>query len=208
MTILSKNPIFDFEKSVQAINYFANKTNDKARNKLLIVKLMWAADRYHIRKYGRPVTGDTYYAMKNGPVASCVLNILDKDKTDKILATPANIVYLSKYLSKTSKDKIESAKEVDAQQFSDTDIEALEFAFNNFGDKDSIVEFTHIYPEWKKHESVVKSKKRASMNYMDFFENPSKKDIQNDPFELDNELIEFAKEDFQEYLSTYKALYT
>lgn len=208
MTRLSKNPIFDFEKSVQAINYFANKTVTESRNKLLIVKLMWAADRYHIRKYGRPVTGDTYFAMRNGPVASCVLNILDKDKTDKILATPANIVYLSKYLNKVGNDKIESAKEVDIQQFSDTDIEALEFALNNFGDINAIVQFTHIYPEWKKHEGVVKSKKRASMNYMDFFENPSKKDIQNDPFELDKELIEFAKEDFQEYLSTYKALYT
>ena len=206
---MKNNPLFDFEKSVQAVNYFAKNTNNKLQNKLLIVKLMWAADRYHLRKYGRPVTGDTYFAMKNGPVASCVLNILDQDKTDQNIATPRNLVYLTKYLGKIDKNKIGSAVDPDMDQFSETDVEALEFAMKHFGERKSIVDLTHKYPEWKKYEKALgPSRKCAKMNYLDFFEDPSPVDVPNDPFQIDEALKKYAKEDFKDYLSTYQALYS
>ena len=50
------------------------------------IKLIFFADRYHIRKYGRPITNDEYLAMDFGPVNSGVKDIaemsgfLDREK--------------------------------------------------------------------------------------------------------------------------------
>ena len=66
------------KKGTQALNYFARKKNGKI-NKMKAIKLIYLADRYHLRKYGRPVVGDDYWAMKYGPVASSTLNIADID---------------------------------------------------------------------------------------------------------------------------------
>jgi Antitoxin SocA-like, Panacea domain len=61
-------------KSTQALNYFAHRaaTGAPARrlNKMKALKLLFFADRYHLRKYGRPVSECAYFATKHGPVAS------------------------------------------------------------------------------------------------------------------------------------------
>ena len=50
---------FDYKKAVQAINFFARKNGGKI-TKLEVLKLIFFADRYHLRKYGRPITNDQY----------------------------------------------------------------------------------------------------------------------------------------------------
>ena len=60
---------FDYKKTTQALNFFARK-NDCKQNKLKALKLIFFADRYHIRKFGRPITNDKYEAMEYGPVPS------------------------------------------------------------------------------------------------------------------------------------------
>ncbi len=61
-------------KSTQALNYFAHKSASGAParrlNRMKALKLLFFADRYHLRKYGRPVSDCAYFAMKHGPVAS------------------------------------------------------------------------------------------------------------------------------------------
>ena len=42
------------------------------------IKLVWMADRLHLREYGRPITNDDYVAMKFGPVGSVTRNITDE----------------------------------------------------------------------------------------------------------------------------------
>src|SRR5207244_13054003 len=68
-------------KSTQALNYFARLSARGAPqplNKMKALKLLFFADRYHLRKYGRPVTDCAYFAMKNGPVASAAKNIAEE----------------------------------------------------------------------------------------------------------------------------------
>ncbi len=60
---------FSHRKATQALNFFAAKAGGKI-NKMKALKLVFFADRYHLRKYGRPVVGDEYLAMNYGPVAS------------------------------------------------------------------------------------------------------------------------------------------
>src|SRR5437016_8911438 len=69
-------------KSTQALNYFAHKSASGAPtrrlNKMKALKLLFFADRYHLRKYGRPLSDCAYFAMKNGPVGSEAKNIAEE----------------------------------------------------------------------------------------------------------------------------------
>ena len=186
------------KKSVQAINYFARK-KDGQINKMKAIKLIYFADRYHIRKYGRPVVGDQYWAMKLGPVSSFTLHAaefndgLEKDCLQYAKAFLSHPKGDTKILNIISKDK------VDLKVFSQTDIEALETAFKEFGDKDQfeLTDISHKYPEWLKHkrEIEVEKKKRVEMNYLDFF---NSKDDNSHIFNLSKEHLELAKDAFLE----------
>jgi len=76
---------FDHKKATQALNFFAKRAGGKI-TKLNALKLIYLADRYHLRKYGRPIFSDTYWAMPYGPVASSVKDIVGLFK--KIYSTP------------------------------------------------------------------------------------------------------------------------
>lgn len=69
------NPFeFDAKVAVEAILFVANKSQDPTFHH--IVKLLYFADRLHLRRYGRLICGDEYVAMKHGPVPSGVYDML------------------------------------------------------------------------------------------------------------------------------------
>lgn len=186
------------KKGVQAINYFARKKDGKI-NKMKAIKLVYFADRYHLRKYGRPVIGDVYWAMKFGPVASTTLRVADLAEV-----LPAECLsYAKENISHPKGDiklnEIISRKEVDLNVFSQTDIEALENAYNEFGDKDQfeLADITHNYPEWSKFKSeLTNTRKRAKMDYIDFFKDP--KDPKTSLFNIHEEQLNLSREVFLE----------
>jgi len=67
---------FDYKKATQAINYLTKKEGGQI-DKLKLMKLIYFADRYHLRRYGRPMFNDTYFAMRLGPVGSSVKDIAE-----------------------------------------------------------------------------------------------------------------------------------
>lgn len=164
---------FNYKKSVQAVNFFALKNGGNI-NKLYVLKLIYFADRFHLRKYGRPITNDQYWAMQYGPVASSVKEIVELD------ALGAERHYAKEFLRKGNPNAgeqefiVKSEKPVDDNIFSESDVEALEFAWNTFGQKLlHLVNITHKYPEWKNHETALNSEHtRVQMNYLDFFDDP------------------------------------
>src|SRR2546426_6564656 len=60
---------FSHRKATQVLNFFARKNGGQI-NKMKALKLVFFADRYHLRQFGRPITNDEYLAMEYGPVAS------------------------------------------------------------------------------------------------------------------------------------------
>ena len=131
---------------------------------------MFFADRYHLRKFGRPVSECAYYAMLHGPVASEAKHVAEDDD---LLPAPARS-YARKFLRKKPDYDFASIAPVDDSVLSVTDLEALEFAWRNFGrfNKYQLRDITHHYPEWKRHERALKDHKRIKMNYADFFAEP------------------------------------
>src|SRR3990167_7093267 len=67
-----------YKKATQALNFFAQKKDGKI-NKMKAIKLIYLADRLHLRKYGRPIVGDAYWAMKLGPVGSRTKRVAELD---------------------------------------------------------------------------------------------------------------------------------
>ena len=155
----------DYEKIVQMINFFARSMKDKQISMLHCLKIIFLADRYHLRMYGRTITGDRYVAMQYGPVAS------NSKKTFQFLDIPEHVSeYASSYLTPEEENNIVSVRDVDFDVFSKTDIEAMNAALDVFKKKrKTIVAFTHCFPEWSKHEEALKHVKVQNMDLEDFF---------------------------------------
>ena len=69
----------DVEKATQALNFFARQEGASIV-KMKALKLVFFADRYHLRRYGRPVVRDKYKAMEYGPVASTAYDLIENHR--------------------------------------------------------------------------------------------------------------------------------
>jgi uncharacterized phage-associated protein len=163
---------FSHRKATQALNFFAQRAGGSI-NKMKALKLVYFADRYHLRKYGRPVVGDEYLAMNYGPVASGTKDLAEMSD----FLGEEEKSYAKQFIRPTETMLgCDSVADVDEKVLSESDREALEFAWNRFGraTEFALSELTHRYPDWKKHEPALASKtvSRAPMNYRDFLEDP------------------------------------
>jgi uncharacterized phage-associated protein len=159
---------FDYRKATQALNLFALKEGSKI-NKMKALKLIFFADRYHLRKYGRLITNDTYVAMSNGPVASGTRDIIEKTSYISSLQRDYANLYLT-----PSGYNVKSKSSPDEKVFSDSDIEALEFAWKKFGHlgQFELVKITHKYPEWIAHKEELKHNRSVQIDLADFLNDP------------------------------------
>lgn len=168
------NSGFAFKKSTQAINYFAQKEKNCILDKIKALKLLYFADRYHVRKYGRTITNDEYFAMNYGPVPSGAKDIIE----GSTFLGDIEREYSSSYLE-IIKDYncVKSIKNVDESELSVSEIESLEFVWEKLGriEKFDLADMTHKYPEWKKHEEQLKSgiTSRIKMDLLDFLSDPT-----------------------------------
>ncbi len=160
------------EASIQAVDYIIQKTNPKFKtlDKLSILKLLFFAERYSLRKFATSITNDTFVAMERGPVASATYDIISFKSNAHCKK------YASKVLAKGEKHKVKSNSTFlgrDAyDELSDNDIEALDFAINTFGKYSSskLVEITHRFKEWAKFEEDTKKNHSSyPMDINDFF---------------------------------------
>jgi len=189
---------FDHKKTTQALNYFAQKEGGQI-NRMKAIKLVFLADRYHLRKFGRPITNDEYFAMKLGPVGSGTKDIAN------FVTDGQEEEYSASFIEQVGKYEYKSITPVDNNVFSKSDNGALEFAYRVFGGYAPFTlaeEITHKYPEWKKHEEAIKAgASRITMDYVDFLEDlPS----ELDPcFKLEDQDREVVKEQLKELSAIY-----
>ena len=70
---------FNESKAVEAVVLVA--TDWPGITPFFLAKTVFFADRNHLREYGRPITGDAYMAMPDGPVPSSIYDMV-KDNVD------------------------------------------------------------------------------------------------------------------------------
>jgi len=147
----------NYEKTLETIVWFANKKSDAGFHWLL--KMIFLADRHHLNKYGIPIIGDDYIAMRFGPVGDTVYSILKGecpvvDEQEKI--TVANKIVTTKEKPNTN-------------HFSRREIEIFENIFSTYGDYSfaDLCDITHSFPEWKDARACrISENPRIDYKYM------------------------------------------
>ena len=184
-------------KVAQALGFLLSKDENHKMNRVKLVKLLWAADRLHLRKYGRTVSGTNYYAMAHGPVSSLALDIAQMNS--EFALSDNDTKYLEEYFVADNENTAFS-KDPGTDYLSDTDKTALTEAWDKFGEMEPFEladEISHKYPEWSKYKEHFKAgnSSRQDIDLADFFKNPPEKDLY---FEEDETRLSAAKEVFEE----------
>jgi uncharacterized phage-associated protein len=134
---------FKPEKFVNAIAYFAKNCSSVGRTKAC--KMLYFADKEHLLRYGRTVTGDHYYRLQHGPIPTQGLNIL------RGMSTPANAALLNRWLS-LEDDSIKLKRRPDLKVFSKSDLRILEEVCTKYGGYSAtyLSHLSHKEAPWKK----------------------------------------------------------
>ena len=192
---------FNYKKTIQVLNFLAKNSNGKI-DKLKAIKLIWLIDRLHLRKYGRMITNDIYFAMRLGPVGS-----FSKDYAGGNVLDEEERIYYDKYIS-FKDNTITSIGDVEEGIFSDSDKEVMKEIVVSYGDCSgpSLVDFSHIFPEWSKFKDVIgEGSQREQMDINDFFKNPVGENANlKNIFKEANEDLDCSKKRFEESLEVEK----
>ena len=76
----------DWAKAVEAVHFLASV--HPGVTPFFLAKVLYYADKEHLMDWGRPVTGDFYVAMENGPVPSNTYRLVNREAAldDDIIA--------------------------------------------------------------------------------------------------------------------------
>jgi len=142
------------------LRYFCTNTDPHLLGKTKLMKLLYFADFKHIKKYGRPITNDTYYHLEHGPIPSTILNLVNStiDEVDGSILSDAI------YIEQTPNSKIQRIKcyhpfqETDKKLFSESELEILCSVCKNFGNMGTkqIEEISHHESPWKETQETQK----------------------------------------------------
>lgn len=139
------------EKTIEALVYLASK---RPRIDVFhIAKVLFYADGDHFRRFGRPILGDTYCALDDGPIPSFALNVAKRvrryvdDETLDIAAKKLTVDDSDGYVRLIARAAFDDSK------FSRTDLECLDKAIAEYADMPfpKLWKKVHAEREWKDH---------------------------------------------------------
>ena len=113
-------------KQIHIIAFISNKLIDSGKKADLhkVFKIMYFADKKHLKKFGRTISGDKFSAMKSGPVPSSSYDILKGAREDGI----SYYSMFKDFFSIEYNINIIPKIQADLDELSDSDIKILEEA--------------------------------------------------------------------------------
>ena len=163
---------FNEDKALSALAFIASER--PGFSAFFVSKIMFYAEKAHINAYGRPVLGDNYVKMQDGPVPSKIKNYVD-EKWHKV-KKPAHFedfvtINHGEWVSWLYRGKQVS----DFALLSDSDKDCLReaIAFCEPKSKEELSDLTHLEKSW------LNARPNRWMDYRDFVDddNPHKADI-------------------------------
>lgn len=174
---------FDFEATKAALLYLASKDLPRF-DKCRAVKLLFLADREHLLRFGRPITGDSYSALPYGPTPNkvlCLLDGLEKVALEGDDPMSDEVAELAKHLDVAEDEysTYHAKSEPDLEALSRSDIRVLDHVVEDHGHKEfnELKALTHSMKAYTKvwRDGV---QRKYPMAFEDFFaENPDKADL-------------------------------
>lgn len=119
---------FDAEKAVEAILYVASRVKSPTLH--TISKLLYFADVAHLEHYGRFITGDSYVAMKHGPVPSGTYDVMKYVRGDGVMSFAE---HARAAFDVVGGHNIKPFREPDLGLFSRSDLACLDEAIAKYG---------------------------------------------------------------------------
>lgn len=158
----------NLKKTVQSINYFIQLTSGKKVGKAKLFALIYLADRYHLRKFGRLITNDQYIATEKGPVGIAVTALCNQ--SGELTFDEEN--YTTDFLERAHKDQnVRSVEKVNMNVLSNSEIDTLEAIAEGFSRKgrNDLIEICCSFTEWQKVSGKIGKGGDVKMNTLDFF---------------------------------------
>ncbi|ALV65025.1 Panacea domain-containing protein [Campylobacter fetus] len=188
----------NYKAAIQAVDYIIQNTSDyDILDKLSILKLLFFAERYSLRKFAQSITDDNFCAMRCGPVASKTYDLISFKDTLKNIEKE----YSKEILSKDGSYGVKSNKLLitrnDYDELSDSDIESLDFSIKNYGKFSSkeLINITHNFKEWNRFKNELEQNDTSiKIDINDFFEKTTKGTKEYSV--ISNEHVEQSKELF------------
>lgn len=128
---MSTSPRFcpDTSKALEVIVWLASRSRDI--DVYHIVKACFYADKEHLSKHGRPISGDNYDAAQYGPLAKTVYGLLRLDPIEMLaLGGNGNLPF-----SVDTRHRVTASREPNLRRLSVSDIEALEVGLRHVAGK-------------------------------------------------------------------------
>lgn len=149
----------DLEKTLHSILFILEKTGGKCGFHK-IFKILFFADQKHLVEYGRPVSGDRYIAMQDGPVPSVLYDIFKYLRGDSLFVA-LSAPNVGDFFEVVDHHYVIPKRHPDLEMLSETDIDALEA---------SIAENAHLgfgFLSKKSHQSAWEKAKDNEMNALE-----------------------------------------
>lgn len=132
---------------------------------LKIVKLLYNLDRAALERWGRPVTYDNFYSMKQGQVLSRTLDLINDDGPPPEAAEPS---YWQKHISTPSNREVSLIMEASDDELSDAEIDLIDEIWKEHGHKSrwELRDEHHKLPEYVETNSRVLTPYRLILEKM------------------------------------------
>lgn len=125
----SYKPGFNKKKAINAILFIASHLTRKDFHK--IFKILYFAEMDHLSKYGRMITGDSFYALQDGPVPSSIYNIFKSVRGDEeIILVDEDF---SKYFTVSADKFINPISDYNLKCLSKSDLNCIVDSINKYG---------------------------------------------------------------------------
>lgn len=167
----------DYKKITQALNYIA-KQNGGEINYMKALKLLYFADRLHLRRYGRFITDDKLVAMKMGTLGSQAKDIIKQNTY-----LPHEVyLYISDKLKRKLDQYIIGTNDSSLDRMSETDLECVNEILTAVGSYNELQlkDLTHELPEWKRFKYSIESGEQTvvEINESDLFNKTENKTLE------------------------------
>lgn len=136
-----------------------------------ILKLLFFAEKKHINRYARPITGDIYFRLEHGPVASSIWDLAKGNE----FVHPVYLKALNQSVDIEYPHSFTAKREPCLDYFSKTELECLQEALEEYGDKS----FDELWNLSHQEECWLKADANQPIDYILMIDedNPLKEDI-------------------------------
>ncbi len=114
---------FDPQKALEAILYISSRAGT---DKYGTLKAMYAADKLHLQRYGRTITGDYYHALEQGATPMLTYDIIQYAAGEKPRCQATGVRDALSVGTEDDPHALIPKRDPDLMEFSESDVECLD----------------------------------------------------------------------------------